>query len=99
MPCVGKPANRGDGWTSHGLTVAVLQPGSTLGGKRGHRFALAHPPAGKRSAAASFWPPLWALAYKAKAPQCGAEGDSVQVLGRVFRRPRGWLAQSEISSQ
>lgn len=43
-----------------------------LGGKGWHRFAIAHPQAGKRSAAASFCPPLWPLAQKTNAPLCGA---------------------------
>ncbi len=48
-------------------------PGAELGGKGWHRFAIAHPPAGKRSAAASF--------YKAKAP-LGA-GLTIYVLNQL----------------
>jgi len=33
------------------ISIAVWPSGSGLGGKRWHRFAIAHPPAGKRSAA------------------------------------------------
>ena len=51
---------------------APLCSRSELGGKGWHRFAITHPPAGKRSAAASFFPPCWPLTKNEKPRICGA---------------------------